>query len=221
LILRSLLLSKIPGVKHGFSTRLTDVTTELGEVVKAKQVHSANVVDAREAKIKTIEADGLISIDEQLPVGIYTADCVPILIACTKGQAVAAVHAGWRGAVAKIVHAAIAALEKRNVQRSTLRFALGPSISLDAFEVGDEVIEAARASLDGRAPPAVRWDNGKYHLDLRALLVEQLQSLDIPRPHIELTGGCTLIESGLYHSYRRDHAGGRQLSAIALDQTKS
>jgi YfiH family protein len=216
MILRSLLLSNIAGVRHGFSTKLGNIESELGEVARAKQVHSAKVVDAKNAR--GVEADGVLTSDDRQPVGVITADCVPILIACTKGQAVAAVHAGWRGACAEILKNAIVALEARGVERNTLRFALGPSIGLDAFEVGDEVVEAARASLGGRTPPAQRWSNGKYHLDLRGLLIEQLGLLDIPRPNIELTGGCTMIEAGLYHSYRRDHDGGRQLSAIALDR---
>jgi hypothetical protein len=209
MILKSALLSKIPGVAHGFSTRLTDVSSELGELVRVKQVHGTRVVSDREAGV---EADGLYTSARNTPVGVATADCVPVLIACTDGQVVSAVHAGWRGAVAGILAVAIEAMR---VPRDTLRFALGPSISFDAFEVGDEVIEAARTSLGGATPPCGRWGNGKYHLDLRGLLIEQLARLEVPRHHVELTGGCTFIEAPLYHSYRRDHAGGRQLSAIA------
>lgn len=214
MIVHSVLLSKIPGVKHGFSTKLGDVEAALGlgETRRAKQIHSAKIVEAAEAK--GAEADGVIAREVNIPVGVITADCVPVLIASIDHPAVAAVHAGWRGACAGIVARAI---EHLHAPLGSLRFALGPSIGIDAFEVGEEVIEAARASLnDRRAPPAIRWDNGKYHLDLRGLLVEQLADLGVPRPHVELTGGCTFIERELYHSYRRDHAGGRQLSAIAL-----
>lgn len=184
-------------------------------VKRVKQVHGARVVDARETE--GAEADGILSVERGAAMGVNTADCVPVLIACTKGQGVAAVHAGWRGAVAGIVEVAIRSLESRGVRRGDLRFALGPSIGLEAFEVGDEVIEAARASIGGEEAPAVRWDStGKYHLALRELIVRQLARLDVPREHVELTGGCTVIEAGLYHSYRRDRSGGRQLSAIAL-----
>jgi YfiH family protein len=215
MILQSKLLSAIPGVRHGFSTRLTDVASTIEGVVRVKQVHGARVVEARETA--GAEADGIYSTSKGSAMGINTADCVPVLIACTKGQGVAAVHAGWRGAVAGIVEVALENLERKGIAREDLRFALGPSIGLEAFEVGDEVIEAARASL-GATPPAVRWDStGKYHLDLRGLLITQLARWGIPREHIELTGGCTVIESGLYHSYRRDRSGGRQLSAIALE----
>lgn len=211
-IVRSVLLSKIPGVKHGFSTKLGDIEAELGTAARAKQVHGAKVVEASE--VQGAEADGVIAREVNVPAGVITADCVPVLIAAIDRPVVAAVHAGWRGAVAGILKRAIRQID---VPLDTLRFALGPSIGIDAFEVGDEVIEAARASLiDGRAPPAIRWDNTKYHLDLRGLLVEQLKDLGIARSQVELTGGCTFIERELYHSYRRDHAGGRQLSAIAL-----
>jgi hypothetical protein len=179
-----------------------------------KQVHGARVIEAKEAK--GAEADGIWSAERGVAVGINTADCVPILVACTRGQVVAATHAGWRGAVAGIAGKTVEVLEAQGAAREDLRFALGPSIGLEMFEVGEEVIEAARASLGGDAPPMVRWPDGKPHLDLRGLLIAQLERLGVPRAHVELTGGCTFIESGLYHSYRREKSGGRQLSAIAL-----
>lgn len=76
-------------------------------------------------------------------IGVSTADCIPILLADTEHHAIAAVHAGWRGTVARIAEKAVAALTRYYETRpERVEAVIGPGISQAAFEVGDEVYEA-------------------------------------------------------------------------------
>lgn len=233
MILTSALLSKA-GVRHGFSTRRAgDLGLDTGEreivlenrrrfaeetgldrIVQVEQVHGTAIWNAAEAAGH--QGDGLVSTDPDLAVGVRTADCAPVLIAASDGRAVAAVHAGWRGAVAGIVTAAVERLEAIGASRKTLLFAIGPTIGLEAFEVGDEVIEAAARSLGGDVPPRRMGPRGKWHLDLVRLIELQLGLLGVSPDQIDRVGGCTFSDRSMYFSYRRDRsAAGRHLSAVA------
>lgn len=260
LVLESRLLRGVPGLLHGFSTRLGGVSEgphatldltrpdapaalaqgdaavarlwenrrrfsarlgirDLERLIEVEQVHGDRVLVAHPGL--RAEADGLIVDTPGLAAGVRTADCAPILLASTgangRAQAVAAVHAGWRGAVAGIVHVALDQL-LTSASPERLFAAIGPTIGLAAFEVGEEVVEAARAALDGRAPKTIIGPRGRPHLDLVDLLVRQLEGRGIPREHIEVVGGCTHDQPSLFFSHRRDRGvTGRHLAVIGLE----
>jgi YfiH family protein len=251
MILTSQLLAKIPGIRHGFSTRLGGVSagpfatlnldrsvgdedSRVGEnrarfaimlglsvpveIVQVQQVHGTRIVGHREAKGSS--ADGITADEPGVLIGVRTADCVPILIAALDGRGrperVAAVHAGWRGATAGILAEAVHALIAQGCDRSRLHFALGPAIAIEDFEVGDEVIEAARRSVYGKEPPAVRGPNGRWHLDLLALLERHLAGAQIDPARVDRVRGSTYSEPALFFSHRRERGHtGRHISAIA------
>ena len=242
MILTSTLLERI-GVRHGFSTRIGGVSTgplatldcgptqddicrenvrrfammiglsEEQRIVRVNQIHGARVVGAAD---EGADADGIISEDPRFAVAVRTADCTPILISTDEGSIVAAVHAGWRGACSGIARVAIEAMEARGAKREKMCFALGPSIGIDKFEVGDEVVEAARRSLAGEEPPARLGPNGRMHLDLIGVIERQLTKLGVSPDRIERVGGCTFTDRALFFSHRRDRGiTGRLMSAIA------
>ncbi|MBK6687269.1 MAG: laccase domain-containing protein [Deltaproteobacteria bacterium] len=180
------------------------------------QVHGITVVD--ETSPPDTKADGLCTQRPGHAVGVRTADCAPILIAVAAPRpvAVAALHAGWRGAVAGIVGVGIQRLLTAGARPEQLYVAIGPTISLAAFEVGAEVIEAATKAL-GAAPRTMISERGTVHLDLVDLLTRHLVGLGVPPAQIEWIGGCTASQPSLYFSYRRDRGlTGRHLSAIRL-----
>ncbi len=159
--------------------------------------------------------DGLITTNPGVGLLIWTADCVPVLLAA-EGW-VAAVHAGWRGCAADIVGAAIESVTRHTRKTPDhLRVALGPSICGDCYEVGSEVTEALRRfDLDESGWLA---DN---HIDLRGLLQARLEALGVPAENIEIAGGCTYESPGLA-SYRRDGAAaGRQWAMVYLNHHRT
>lgn len=193
----------------------------------ATQVHGADVIEVTEVggvgevgddletnqAIRAREADALFTRAADRAVGVRTADCAPILIAVDDGSVVAAAHAGWRGAVGGIIGATVAAM---NVPPERLVAAVGPTIGFDAFEVGPEVIEAARAVVDEADLQGLirAGRDDRHHLDLASLCVRLLKKAGISR--VEAVGGCTVSQAEQYFSHRRENGvTGRQMSAIA------
>jgi YfiH family protein len=146
--------------------------------------------------------------------GVRIADCVPVLIADRKSGAVAAAHAGWRGVAAGV--AAEAARRVRDLAGSDgeLVAAIGPHISVSAFEVSEEVAEQLRAA----SPDPDVIDRGygeRPHVDLRRILHAQLRELGLREPDIDDVYGCTVGDPERYFSFRRDgKTSGRHLAAI-------
>lgn len=182
----------------------------------AKQVHGARVALVVEGtlpeRVAATEADVVVSAVPGTIVGVYTADCVPILLADDEGR-VAAAHAGWRGTVAGVANAAVEALVSIGARRERIRAALGPSICAHCFEVGDEVA----AAFDALAPSAViRSDGHKPHVDLWEANRLVLAAAGIAANAIDATPPCTMCEAERFFSFRRDGAGiGQMLSFVA------
>lgn len=174
------------------------------------QVHSTVVVTSTRSERREREADGLVTRDA-LTLGVYSADCVPILLADGRGR-VAAVHAGWRGTVAGIAAVAVDELVKLGADRSELRAVLWPSIGPCCFEVKEDVAAPFR-SLD---PGLLRQDShGRQRVDLWQANRRFLLESGIHPSHIELPSACTCCDAERFFSYRRDGSGiGQHLAFI-------
>jgi len=166
------------------------------------------------AHIITLEGDALGGSEPGSAYGVRSADCVPILLADVSSGAVMAIHAGWRGVVAGVVEAGVTSLRENAGGYGQLLAAIGPHISKAAFEVSDDV--AAELAAVCPAPGAVLREHGaKPHVDLRFIVTQQLQALGLNEAAIDQVGGCTVLDSKQYFSFRRDgKRSGRHLSAI-------
>ena len=185
--------------------------------VHGSQVREIVATDAREAVLHE-EADALVSRDRTCAVGVRIADCVPVLVYDEASGHVAAIHAGWRGVVAGVVPAGIAALVPYGSPR-TLVAAIGPCIGPCCFEVGDEVVNAIESTVpdDGTL---VHRGNDKPHVDLRRAVRLQLCAIGLDPSRIDdslaVDSGCTRCDATRFFSFRRDGArSGRHLAAIA------
>lgn len=202
---------------------LARVASEAGfapeSLVTVKQVHGAAVVRASTipavaappAAAPTVEADALLWVegDPRVVLGVRTADCVPVLLAAHDGAACAAIHSGWRGTVLDIVGETVRALADLGVDSSRLVAAIGPCISVAAFEVGEEVAMQFDDAF------VVREPGRKPHVDLVAAVRHQLVRVGLAQEAITQVGGCTFGERTRFFSYRRDGAGiGQHLSFI-------
>jgi YfiH family protein len=188
---------------------------QLDALFTARQVHGARVaviVDGvQRERVAETEADALVSTVPELTVGVYTADCVPILYADGTGR-VAAAHAGWRGTVAGVASAAVEALVSVGAEREHVRAALGPSICVRCFEVGEEVA----AEFDSVVPEAVvRTAGAKPHVDLHEANRQLLVAAGVREDRIDARPPCTMCEPERFFSFRRDGGQiGQQLSFI-------
>lgn len=172
--------------------------------VAALQVHGAGVVEARpEPFVALPAADALVSSLPTRAVVVFSADCVPILVARADGRRVAAIHAGWRGLIAGVIPAALEALRGR--AEGEFVAAIGPCLSLARFEVGCEV--AAQFELKGLAEVVHAGFGPNPHVDLRRAAALQLAAAGIEA--IDVDERCTWDDPELY-SYRRDVTHGTQ-----------
>ncbi len=156
--------------------------------------------------------DGLLTDEPGVALAVWTADCVPVLLA--GGGVVAAVHAGWRGAAAGLAASAVRRIENEyGVAAERVTAVLGPAVGVCHYPVGPEVIEA----LSATGMPEELWRRAD-RVDVRAHVAAQLARAGIRPQAIAMVGGCTACDPALA-SYRRDGASaGRQLSLVLLPE---
>jgi YfiH family protein len=207
-----------PNVAENLRRAAAVLGVAANRVVHLSQVHGRNVVVLAEAtsaeEVRSREGDALVGCEPSIACGVRTADCVPILIAERHSGIVAAVHAGWRGVALRVVEAALVAMRERSGESASFVAAIGPHISVDAFEVSADVAnELAAASPD---PNVIELGRGpRPYANLRRIVRAQLASLGLESDAIDDVDGCTMTDRERFFSYRRDGAqSGRHLSAI-------
>jgi hypothetical protein len=164
-------------------------------------------------------ADGLVTEQPEQAVWVASADCTPVLIADAKNSQVAAVHAGWRGTAMKIVPQAIARLLEQGSQIQDLRFALGPAIAGEVYQVSTQVAaevgasilpeqetESLLASLQQLPVSPLLPDPHpeRVRLDIRRVIALQLEQIGISAEQVAIAPHCTYQEPDRFFSYRRD-----------------
>lgn len=163
--------------------------------------------------------DALITREPGCCLCVSTADCIPILLYDPVHEAVAAIHAGWRGTVNYILEHTLDKMRALyNTGGKDIIACIGPGISLSAFEVGDEVYEAFREN-GFRMEYISEWkpETHKYHIDLWAANRLQLQEFGVPSVQIETAGICTFTQHEDFFSARRlGIKSGRMLSGIMM-----
>jgi polyphenol oxidase len=178
----------------------------------SEQVHGRDVCIAPVKEGEKPKVDAIVTRDGGVMATIRVADCMPVLLSDDRGSVVAAVHAGWRGAVLGVIGVA---LETMGVGSGRVVAAVGPCIGVDAFEVGEEV--AAEFEKAGRGGAVVRragWV--KPHVDLAKSAVLELESLGVSRDRIDVAGACTVAD-GAFFSHRRDRGlTGRMVAMIGV-----
>jgi hypothetical protein len=179
---------------------------------RVQQVHGSRVVCAVAAGAPREEADGVMSATQGVAACVSVADCVPVLLADPETGAVAAVHAGWRGTLARAAAAAVAVLERdAGAARTDLLAAVGPSIGPCCYLVSEDLL----ARFERELGPAVAR-RGRTKLDLWRANARVLVEAGVREDRIEIVGRCTSCDRSLFFSHRRD-AGrtGRQMAFIA------
>lgn len=195
--------------------QLLGIATE--RLVMPHQVHGCEVYRVDGVPSEPIEgADAVMTNVSGLCIGVSTADCIPILLYDEVHHAACAVHAGWRGTVQRIAERAVEAMHRAyGTEATRLRAVVGPGISLDSFEVGDEVYDQFAAA--GFDMPAISRYDAKWHIDLPECNRQQLVAAGVPAAHIRLTAICTYRQHDRYFSARRlGIQSGRILTGILL-----
>lgn len=196
------------------------------EPVFLRQVHGTRVVRLQGAvPMGQLCADACLTTERGLACTVLVADCLPVLLCDSEGQAVAAAHAGWRGLAAGVLDRTVQALcEASGVPPQDLRAWLGPCIGPDAFEVGSDVVQAFGVAVEpgsGQQAPvhAGRFRDSphrdgtpRWRADLAGLAADQLVGLGVRA--ITRHGGCTVSDRSRFFSFRRDGHTGRMAASI-------
>jgi len=185
------------------------------------QVHSPDIItinnpfeDARRPK-----ADGMVSATPGMALGVMSADCGPVLFADAKNQVVGACHSGWKGAIGGVLENTISAMQRLGAEPKNINAVLGPTISVEHYEVGPEFVDRLMAlenSNENFLAPSTNSDHAMF--DLPGYIVTRLENAGV---NATWTGHCTYADEKRFFSYRRKtHRNepdyGRQISVISL-----
>lgn len=224
-ILRPSIFASVPGLVAGFTTRAFSPADEgIGaargrlaeatglEVASVGQVHKAGVAIVNKAEHVPAH-DGLVTDQAGLVLSVVAADCALVLLADAEAGVVGACHSGWRGTVAGIVSVTLEAMRSLGADsRRTLAY-VGPCISAEAFEVGEEVAAQFADDVVVRRP---EWP--RPHVDLKADLVRQLAAAEVAGDRVEVAEGCTIRDRDRFYSYRAEGGTpGRMLGFIGRE----
>jgi purine-nucleoside/S-methyl-5'-thioadenosine phosphorylase / adenosine deaminase len=183
--------------------RLRRAVPDLKIVARLNQVHG-NVIHAATRDTATLRplGDGLVTAERGVMLGIFTADCVPILMADPKRKVAGALHAGWRGVIADIAGAGVHAMLQLGADASNIHAAIGPSIGPCCFEVDAELGERFGSEIAGASKHTTAGRPGKAFIDLRAVVRDQLERAGLGRASIASVGPCTRCASDRFFSRR-------------------
>lgn len=224
------------GVRHFFGTRRHADSLALdvgvparqsgakgrGWLLSVKQVHGTDalVVDRPLTESDQFPGgwDALVTDQPGVTVAVRTADCVPVLVHDPRRRVVAAIHAGWRGAVAGIVPKTIALMAARfGSAQLDLRVSIGPSAGPCCYEVDQPVLDQLRAGLPDWQSVVRGYQGDKAHLDLKALIRRQVEGQGLLARSVSAVNLCTICHEELFYSYRREgRVKGTMVSGITL-----
>ncbi len=185
-----------------------EIGVNFQDLVFSKQTHSDIIYKAEEKHkgagitkpLAWEDCDGLITNQQGIPIIVFSADCVPVLFLDTEKKAIGLVHSGWRGTVNRISQKAVEKMrEEFGTKPENVIAAIGPSIGVCHFEVGDEVAEEFRREFG----ESVLEKHEKYHVNMQKAIEIQLKTVGITSENIINSGVCTYCESDLLFSHRK------------------
>jgi YfiH family protein len=181
-----------------------------------RQVHGAAIVTADRGGLAG-EADVVVTARVALPLAIFTADCLPIIVYDPRDRRLAMAHAGWRGTVDAAARVAVDALAQTGGTPDRFVAAIGPAIGPCCYEVDEPVIDRLAAAF----PSA--WEGwvaaagpGKWMLDLWTANEHQLKAAGLTAARIDNPRLCTACRSDLFFSYRRGRGQGRLVALATI-----
>lgn len=194
-------------------------------IVGGAQVHGARVArvddvrvpeapaEARPWTLRLPRADGFVTATAGILLTVGVADCVPALVVAPAERAAALVHAGWRGVAGEILPRAVEILTATHgADPATLQAYWGPAIGACCYPVGEEVVEAVRAtSAGGDVEAWLTRAGGETRVDLRAALSRQAAAAGLDPARVRASERCTACEEALFHSYRAAAGGGGRM----------
>jgi YfiH family protein len=174
------------------------------------QVHKTRILQVTKntGKEELLETDALITNESGLCIAVMSADCVPILLYDKKNNAVGAVHSGWRGTVARILDKTLRQMHLSfGTKGEDIYAGIGPSVSQDSYEVGEEVVWEVQQSFGHKSELMIPVGSNKAKLDLWKANRLQLMEFGVPAARIEISDLCTVKNNNHFFSARKGDKG--------------
>lgn len=199
-------------------------------VISLPQIHGTEVLTVTEAdagrgytKPANGTGDGYMTLEGSLPLGVKSADCVPVLLEARDAQgnvlAISAVHAGWRGTAGGIAVNAVKALRDA-CGDAEIYAAIGPCIGACCFEVGMDCVDEFDRLCGSEIVRAcfAKAENGKYYGDLVKVNQMLLMGVGVPDAHIDAANICTCCHPDRFfsHRYAAKHQGGQRGTMLSV-----
>jgi YfiH family protein len=213
--------------KHAFCTKTRKGEKTLsaalgiprGRLLTLRQVHGAEVLiydQYTRALAYPLPYDAVITDKKRVALGIWTADCLPILMIDKSKKVIAAVHGGWRGIWRGIIERTVGEMTKGfRCSPADIVVGIGPGIGPCCYEVGMDVKSLFQSSHEDHQQ-FIQEREGRTYLDLSRVAQLELTKAGIPPANIATIPFCTACRKDLFFSFRRDKKAGRQLSFIML-----
>jgi YfiH family protein len=224
-IFASLNMSESSGDKLNHVAQNRQQATEtlgfpVGNLATVKQVHSTTVVAITSPPDPSdrVEADAMVSNLPGIILGILTADCAPVLLADAEAGVIGAFHAGWKGAIGGIGYGTVMGMVALGADPSRIVAAIGPTISLENYEVGPEFAADLLRQYRDAGNRISKPEGGREHFDLPGFVFDQLHGAGVGL--VDDLRLCTYAEPKRFFSHRyATHKGtttGRQMALIGL-----
>ena len=211
-------------VAQNRSRAMARIDLDGGPLVTVYQVHSDRVVVVEDPwdRNDAPRADGLVTRQPKIALGVLTADCAPVLLADVKSGIIGAAHAGWRGALGGILDAVVEAMVDQGAHREDIIAGIGPTIGLRSYEVGPEFPAPFLDQADNNGDffyPSAR--DGHFLFDLKSYVARRLGYTGVGK--VQVLPCDTCAETTRFFSYRRtclygEKDFGRSLSVIYLER---
>jgi YfiH family protein len=214
-------------IRHAFCTRAGEAGAmevlgcQPGRLLTLRQVHGADVLVISEdnrsfALTHPQPYDAVITDKKNIALGIWTADCLPLLMVDRSKKIIAAVHAGWRGIWQGVIERTINEMIKTfQSSPADIVVGIGPGIGSCCYEVKEDVVSLFKNS-HAATDQFIQEREGRHYLDLSRAAQLELAQAGIPAEHIAAVPLCTACREDIFFSYRREVDAGRQLSFILL-----
>lgn len=189
-------------VKYYFSKRISGLDGLNIKPFIAVQKHTDNVFLIKEKSDTTKRpiADAIITDIKKTPIGVKTADCVPLLMYDLENNVIAAVHSGWKGTVQKIAVKTIKKMaEVYKSKPQNILIAIGPSICGKCYSVGEDVIKELKKIISYDF--YIKKDD-RFFIDLKEINKNLLKDAGVKEENIFIHPDCTYCKSEEYQSYR-------------------
>lgn len=220
----------VPGKKEDIIENRTDFSKTIGvtlhDCVFACQTHSNHFykVENKDRGKGTLkyedgieDCDALYTKEKGILLGVFHADCVPVLLYDPITSLVAAIHSGWQGTVKEITSKVVTHIvQTEGVDPKNLHAYIGCAIEKNSFEVGMDVIEKVQSMSFDTSSFLVRKNADKAYMDNKGLNMQMLLNAGVLAENIHMDRSDTFQENDAFFSYRRDHNCGRHMSYIML-----